>query len=90
MPLVNAYDSTLGGMRDAFVAKFDTSQSGASSLIYSSYFGGSGNEYANDIAVDSAGDFTIAGYTDSSDLTTVNGYQASSGGAGRVRRPIQQ
>ncbi|MGB5764890.1 MAG: DUF4347 domain-containing protein, partial [Sedimenticolaceae bacterium] len=80
MPLVNAYDSTLGGTRDAFVAKFDTSQTGASSLLYSSYFGGSGVDYANTIAVDSTGAFVIAGYTDSTDLTTLNAYQASSSG----------
>ncbi len=80
MPLKNAYDSTLDGTRDAFVAKFDTSQSGASSLLYSTFFGGSGVDYANTIDVDSTGAFVIAGYTDSTDLTTLNAYQTSSGG----------
>ncbi|MDH4152735.1 MAG: tandem-95 repeat protein, partial [Nitrospira sp.] len=80
MPLKNAYDATLGGTYDAFVAKFDLSQSGANSLLYSSLFGGSGAEYANTIAVDGNGNFSIGGQTDSADLTTVNAYQSSYAG----------
>ena len=82
MPLKNAYDSTLGGTYDAFVAKFDLMQTGVNSLLYSSLFGGSGAEYANTIAVDSSGNFSIGGQTDSTDLTTVQAYQ--SGYAGGV------
>jgi hypothetical protein len=81
MPLKNAFDATLGGTYDAFVAKFDLSQTGANSLLYSSLFGGSGSEYGTTIAVDSTGAFTIAGQTDSTDLATVNAYQSSYAGA---------
>ena len=80
MPVKNSYDSILSGTRDAFVAKFDLSQSGDQSLLYSSFFGGTGVDYANTIAVDSTGAFVIAGYTDSTNLTTLNAYQAGSAG----------
>ena len=80
LPTRNAYDTALGGTQDAFVAKFDLSQSGDASLVYASYFGGSGTETANTIAVDSTGAFTIAGSTTSSDLPILNAYQSSSGG----------
>ena len=79
MPLKNAYDATLEGTYDAFVAKFDLSQTGADSLLYSTFFGGSGDEYANTVAVDSTGAFVIAGNTTSSDITTLNAYQPAYG-----------
>ncbi|MEM2842244.1 MAG: SBBP repeat-containing protein, partial [Thermoproteota archaeon] len=41
-PTKNAYDGELGGREDAFVAKFDLTQSGSASLLYSTYSGGSG------------------------------------------------
>ena len=80
LPLMNAYDSILGGTEDAFVAKFDLSQAGASSLLYSTFFGGSSTGYANSIVVDHTGAFTITGRTNSTDLPTQNAYQAANGG----------
>ncbi len=82
LPLKNGYDNTFGGIQDVFVAKFDLSQSGVNSLLYSTYFGGSDNEWANSIAVDSTGRFSIAGYTLSNDLPIVNGYDATYGSGG--------
>ncbi len=41
-------------------------------LVYSSYLGGSGWDLATDIAVDSAGNAYVTGYTNSADYTTVN------------------
>lgn len=49
-----------------FVARFDTTMSGASSLIYSSYLGGSTDENGHGIAVDSLGDAFVTGETASS------------------------
>ena len=46
---------------DGFVAKFDPTQSGASSLVYSTNLGGAGDDYANAIAVDSGGNAYVAG-----------------------------
>jgi hypothetical protein len=80
MPLQGAYDGLLGGTRDAFAAKFDLSQSGPGSLLYSTYFGGSAADYAKTIAVDDSGAFVIGGYAESTDLTTLNAYQSTSGG----------
>ncbi|MEM7262099.1 MAG: hypothetical protein AAF488_08920 [Planctomycetota bacterium] len=46
LPLTaGAFQSTYGGGDfDGFVARFDPSESGASALLYSSYFGGSGDD----------------------------------------------
>ena len=47
---------------DAFLTKLNASGSG---LLYSSYLGGPGNDVANAIAVDPAGDAYVTGYTES-------------------------
>lgn len=64
---------TLSGPSDAFVSKFDTTQSGAASLVYSTYLGGSGDEAGNGIAVDSAGSAYVTGQTSSVDFPTTPG-----------------
>lgn len=53
---------------DAFVSKFDTSQSGAASLLYSTYLGGSAGDSGNGIAVDLNNDAFITGTTNSTDF----------------------
>ncbi|MFC0212487.1 SBBP repeat-containing protein [Paenibacillus chartarius] len=68
-----AYQPELAGMTgaaDAFVTKVDPS---GSSLVYSTYFGGSGVEGARDIVVDAAGNAYIVGSTESSDLPATPG-----------------
>jgi uncharacterized repeat protein (TIGR01451 family) len=56
---------------DAFVTKFNASGSG---LLYSTYFGGSGEDVAFGIAVDSSGNAYITGYTRSwADFPTTPG-----------------
>ena len=74
-----------GGSTDAFIAKLDPTKSGAASLIYSTYLGGSGDENAQDflrdiLAVDSDGNAYVTGATTSTNFPTVNPLQASSGG----------
>ena len=49
--MTNSYQSTNGGTTDGFVAVFDPAQSGASSLLYSTYLGGSLADKINAIAV---------------------------------------
>jgi hypothetical protein len=45
-----AFQTTYGGGFDSFVAKFNPNLSGAASLVYSTYLGGSGNDgYVNSI-----------------------------------------
>ncbi|MFQ5469171.1 MAG: SBBP repeat-containing protein [Gammaproteobacteria bacterium] len=62
-------DNTLGGSSDAFITKLSPN---GGSLIYSTFYGGSGDEEAADIAVDNAGDAYITGYTSSSDYPVAN------------------
>jgi hypothetical protein len=57
-PLQNAYDTTIGGDFDGFVTKMAAN---GSSLIYSTFLGGSNTDEALAIAVDGAGSAYVAG-----------------------------
>lgn len=59
---------------DAFVSKLDPT---GSALVYSTYLGGSGGDHATAVAVDSAGNAYVAGWTLSTDFPTLNAYQSS-------------
>jgi hypothetical protein len=76
-PMVNAVQPTFGGGTDVYVAKL--SPSGAS-LVYSTYLGGSGNDGATGITIDSAGNLYVTGVTTSTDFHTANPLQATHGG----------
>jgi hypothetical protein len=78
-PTVNAIQPNPGGGSDAFVAKLTPD---GSTLLYSTYLGGSGDEdvYQNGvnigaIAVDAAGSAYVTGQTTSLDFPTMNAYQ---------------
>src|SRR5206468_737107 len=60
-----AYQRNNKGGRDAFIAKLNTASSGSGSLVYSTFLGGSSDETANAIAIDSAGNAYITGEIDS-------------------------
>ena len=79
-PTVNA----LQGFRnfDAFVAKIDTAASGSASLLYSSFFGGTGDDAILALAVHPGGDIYVTGVTDSRDFPTVHPFQATLAGGG--------
>jgi len=49
------------GYRDVFVAKFNITLSGNSSLVYSIHLGGGGDDYGRSIAVNSAGNAFVTG-----------------------------
>ncbi|MGO9274344.1 MAG: SBBP repeat-containing protein [Terriglobia bacterium] len=51
---------------DAFVAKINPYQAG-SNPVYSTYIGGSGDDYGNAIDVDTSGNAYVTGWTDSTD-----------------------
>ncbi|MFO0853128.1 MAG: SBBP repeat-containing protein [Planctomycetia bacterium] len=68
-PTANAMYGTNTGKVDAFVAKIGAS---GTSLSYSTYLGGSGDDYGYNMAVDSAGNAYVTGYTGSSDFPTAN------------------
>jgi hypothetical protein len=63
---------------DVFVSKIAAD---GSSLVYSTYIGGSLDDSGNAIAVDGSGNAFVAGGTNSSDFPAPGGYQTASGGA---------
>ncbi len=75
----NAVQPAFGGKVDAFLAVIDPSRSGASSLLYSSFLGGNGDEKGHGIAVNSTGSLvTVVGYTQSTNFpTTANGFRST-------------
>jgi hypothetical protein len=66
---------------DAFVAKMDPSLSGAASLLFSTYLGGSDHDYAVRIAVDGSGAAYVTGLARAGFPTTGNAFQPAYGGA---------
>jgi hypothetical protein len=65
-----AYDKTLNGDMDAIIAKFDNN---LSSLVASTYLGGLNKEEAYALAIDSAENVVVAGYTNSGNFPTTSG-----------------
>jgi uncharacterized repeat protein (TIGR01451 family) len=61
LPLKNAYQSTFGGVSDAFVAVLNPA---GDSLAYSTYLGGTGHDYASALALDASNNAYITGYSD--------------------------
>ena len=58
---------------DTVVTKFDPSASGSTSIVWSTYLGGSGDELGKGIAVNSTGQVFIVGQTYSTDFPVTNG-----------------
>jgi len=78
-PTRNSYQAIISnpGTYIGFAAKLGPS---GSSLIYSSYFGGSHGDWGKGIAVDVDGVSYLVGYTQSTDFPTVNPYQSMNKG----------
>ena len=75
------YQPTNGGGQDAFIAKFDPSQSGANAtLLYSSFLGGAGDEAGLGIAVDEEGQAYVTGSTTSGTFPTLRAAYSSLSG----------
>jgi hypothetical protein len=79
-PIQNAFQPTEAGQSDAFLAELDPSQTGAASLIESSYLGGSSVDQGYGIAVDGSGNAYVSGETESQDFPTVNAFQTTNSG----------
>ena len=72
-PIKNAFQSQLNGTQDAVITKFSPD---LSKIIWSTYFGGTGDESGNSIQTASTGEVFITGGTTSSSLpinSTFNG-----------------
>ena len=73
-----ALQPTIKGGADVYVAKLDPT---GSTLVYSTYLGGSANDLSAGIAVDAAGNAYVTGRTGSSDFpTTLGAFQFLFGG----------
>jgi len=76
-PIANAIQPTNHGGYDAFVAKVNAA---GNALIYSTYLGGSGDDQATGVAVDSAGNAYVSGFESSTDFPVVDPIQAANHG----------
>jgi len=74
---VSAYQGTIAGDTDAYLAKINST---GSSLLYSTYLGGTGTDRGSGVAIDSSGNAYIAGFAGSADFPNVNAFQTASGG----------
>ena len=75
-PSANAYSTHLGGVAtsyDAFIVKINTSAGGIASLAWATRFGGWDWDYAYAVAVNSAGEAYVTGYTSSNDFPATIG-----------------
>jgi hypothetical protein len=69
---------TLNGWSDAFLSKFDST---GSTLIWSTFLGGSGEEHATGCVVEASGTIVVAGWTGSLDFPVMEGsYDTSPNG----------
>jgi uncharacterized protein (TIGR03437 family) len=75
LPTVNPIQASLkGDDQNAFVTKLNAA---GTALVYSTYLGGSMSDQGNGIAVDSAGNAFVTGFTTSTDFPTANPLQAT-------------
>jgi hypothetical protein len=77
-----AFQTTNGGGEDVFVTKLNAT---GTALVYSTYIGGSGNDWGNAIAVDGSGNAYVTGRTSSTNYdVTLGAFQATNGGGADV------
>ena len=73
-PILNGYQSgNRGGFYDGFLAMLNTD----GNLLWSTYLGGSGNEYTSGVTVNNQNDILVVGYTTSLDFPLKNAWYSS-------------
>ncbi len=72
LPVKAGYDMTYNGGVDGFIAKLSPS---GRSLVYSTYYGGSGDDYPFWMSVDASGAAYTTGWTRSGDFPKKNAFQ---------------
>ena len=77
-PTTSPFQATFAGSQDAFVTKLSAT---GTSLLYSTYLGGSGSDNGTSIAVDATGQAYVTGMTDSTNFPTANPIQATFAGS---------
>ena len=75
-PVSGAVQAAIAGQTDVFLTKF----SPAGALVFSTFLGGSANDHAGGVAVDSSGNVYIAGGTYSTNFPRVGAIQSTLGG----------
>jgi hypothetical protein len=70
LPQINSFQSTPKGKSEGFVMRFAPPDLG---VTLSSYIGGSGDDFAGDVAVDNAGTIYVAGQTSSKNFPATPG-----------------
>jgi hypothetical protein len=80
-PHAGGFDTVVDGLGDAFLTKVD---SGGSSVVFSTFLGGSSSDQGNAVAVDPGGSAHVVGYPTSSDFPTLGGFGTSFGGGADV------
>lgn len=81
-PTEDPFQAGFGGSFDAFIAKFDTNASGINSLVFCSNLGGTGDDKAFGIAIDSsAANVYLVGQTSSNNFPVLSPAQPASGGS---------
>jgi len=78
-PTTGGFDSTMGGPNDAYVARIDSAAASAT-LAWSTYLGGTGEDYGYAIRVDATGIIAVAGYSDSGDFPGSGGFDTTAAG----------
>ena len=78
-PTTGGPQSQFGGYADAFVTKLNET---GTAVLYSTYLGGSSEDVARAIAVDSAGSAYVVGSTYSGDFPVANAFQPARRGPG--------
>lgn len=78
-PTRTPYRSASAGSNDVFVTKLN---SNGTALVYSTYLGGSGDDFGMGIAVDASGNAYVTGQTDSNDFPTRSAAQSNLAGNG--------
>lgn len=73
----DAFDNTGGGFDDIFITAYTKN---GSDILYSTYIGGSGNDYIRSILVDADRTLYIGGSTESTDFPVKNAVQPEIGG----------
>lgn len=77
-PTVNPVQAMNNGSQEGFVTKINAA---GTALVYSTYLGGTDGDDVSGIAVDSAGNVYLTGFTQSTNFPTANAIQATFGGA---------